>query len=280
MPEVYKHDKRRVRWPGRAYLLYLLAMPLLPTLFIVPFSGDLVKLLTYYGAFISFIAGARFMKAGLVAEAEFHKRKVAVAPRTPRKLIGSLFTGAGTFICSWLAMGHSLLYAGVLGALTVAGAALFYGRDPKGMKQAEAGSHGYTAEEILAALKEAEDKIRSIEGAALDIRNPELTNRLKRIARRARKIVNVMEDDPAGLRRARRFLNVYLDGAWRVTEGYARTHQRSQQTGELETNFRNVLTTIETVFDEQHQKLLEHDALDLDVQIDVLSQQLKRQGVT
>ncbi|NND61410.1 MAG: 5-bromo-4-chloroindolyl phosphate hydrolase [Gammaproteobacteria bacterium] len=280
MPEVYKHDKHKPRWPGRAYLLYLLAMPLLPALFIVPFSGDLVKLVTYYGAFASFVAGARFMKAGLVAEAEYHKRKIAAPPKTPRKLLGSLFTGAGAFICSWLAMGHSLLFAGALGVMAVAGATLFYGRDPKAPKYGEiVGGHGYTAEEVMAALTEAEEKIASIEVAARDIRNPELTNRLKRIARRARNIVDVMEDDPGGLRRARRFLNVYLDGARRVTEGYARTHRRSEA-AELENNFRNVLTTIEDVFEEQHQKLLEHDALDLDVQIDVLSQQLKKQGVS
>ncbi|NNC63438.1 MAG: 5-bromo-4-chloroindolyl phosphate hydrolase, partial [Gammaproteobacteria bacterium] len=137
---------------------------------------------------------------------------------------------------------------------------------------------GYSTEEIVAALSEAEDKIRSIEGAARDIRNPELTRRLKSISQRARRILGVMEEDPADIRRARRFLNVYLDGARRVTEGYARTH-RAGQASELEDNFRNVLNTIDGVFKEQHQKLLEHDKLDLDVQIDVLSQQLKKQGV-
>lgn len=278
MPEVYKHERHKARWPGRAYLLYLLAMPLLPTLFIVPFSGDLVKLLTYYGAFASFVVGARFMKAGLTAEAQIRKRRLTPAPGLPKKLIGSLFTGLGTFISSWLAMGHSLLYAAVIGALATAGATLFYGLDPRGTGRTRA-SHGYSTEEILAALTEAENKLRSIEQAARDIRNPELTNRLKRIVRRARKIIGVMEQDPADIRRARRFLNVYLDGARRVTEGYARTHRKTEAR-ELESNFRNVLTTIEGVFEEQHQKLLEHDKLDLDVQIDVLSQQLKKEGVT
>jgi hypothetical protein len=40
-----------------------------------------------------------------------------------------------------------------------------------------------------------------------------------------------------------------------------------------------VLMTIEDVFQEQHQKLLEHDLMDLDVQIEVLATQLKREGV-
>jgi len=41
-----------------------------------------------------------------------------------------------------------------------------------------------------------------------------------------------------------------------------------------------VLVTIEQVFGEQQQKLLENDVLDLDVQIEVLKTQLEREGVT
>ncbi len=80
------------------------------------------------------------------------------------------------------------------------------------------------------------------------------------------------------LRRARKFLNVYLDGAHKVTEGYAKTHARVAAP-ELDDNFRRVLITIEEVFQEQQQKLLETDITDLDVQIEVLTTQLKREGV-
>lgn len=88
----------------------------------------------------------------------------------------------------------------------------------------------------------------------------------------------MLEQDPRDLRRARKFLNVYLDGARQVTQGYAKTHGR-MTTPELEDSFRRVLTTIEEVFAEQQQKLLEADVTDLDVQIEVLTTQLKREGV-
>ena len=48
---------------------------------------------------------------------------------------------------------------------------------------------------------------------------------------------------------------------------------------DLDDNFRRVLVTIEEVFQEQQQKLLETDITDLDVQIEVLATQLKREGV-
>ncbi|MDH3647478.1 MAG: 5-bromo-4-chloroindolyl phosphate hydrolysis family protein [Gammaproteobacteria bacterium] len=275
---MYNHKKHKVRWPGRAYLLYLLAIPLVPALLIAMGLGDLSKLLIYGGAFASFVLGARFMRKGLVAEAEFRKRKIAKASRTPLKTLGSIFTGAGTFILQWLAIGHSLPFAAVMATLAFVACVLFYGRDPVGSKFSNLGGHGYTTEEIIATLKEAEGKIFGIESARRDIRNPELVQRLRRIVERAKQILGVIEDDPGDIRRARKFLNVYLDGAKRVTEGYAHMHG-SGNAGELEDNFRNVLQTIEGVFEEQHQKLLEHDKLDLDVQIEVLSTQLKKEGV-
>jgi len=80
-----------------------------------------------------------------------------------------------------------------------------------------------------------------------------------------REITDIVEDDPRDLRRARKFLRTYLDGAQRVTEGYANTHKYGDN-GELENNFRNVLDTIETV-------------IELDVQIEVLQMQLEKEGV-
>ena len=46
-----------------------------------------------------------------------------------------------------------------------------------------------------------------------------------------------------------------------------------------EENFRNVLVTIEDTFEEQQRKLLEKDMMDLDVKIEVLTTQLKNEGV-
>ena len=70
----------------------------------------------------------------------------------------------------------------------------------------------------------------------------------------------------------------HLDSALRVSETYARTHENAPS-AELEARFRNVLVTIEQVFGEQQQKLLENDVLDLDVQIEVLKTQLEKEGV-
>jgi 5-bromo-4-chloroindolyl phosphate hydrolysis protein len=153
-----------------------------------------------------------------------------------------------------------------------------YGFDPRTAKKV-ADSYGLdTTEQVVAALESAERTINALELANREIRNAEFNIRLRRIADAARQVVTMVEEDPRDLRRARKFFNVYLEGAKQVTEGYARTHE-SMQTPELENNFRRVLITIEDVFKEQQVKLLEDDVQDLDVQIEVLKTQLKHEGV-
>ncbi len=59
---------------------------------------------------------------------------------------------------------------------------------------------------------------------------------------------------------------------------YAKTHGRVAAPA-LEQRFRQALETVETAFREQYQVLLERDVEDLDVQIEVLTQQLAREGL-
>jgi len=73
-------------------------------------------------------------------------------------------------------------------------------------------------------------------------------------------------------------LRVSLDGVQRVVEGYVRTHGRIAAP-QLEERFRHALVTIEDAFQAQQQTLLQSDLDDLDVQIEVLTEQLKREGI-
>lgn len=263
---------------NQAYLLFLLPLPLIPALFIVLIKGDFTRLLVYLITFALFLGGALLTRSGLQAQAEYNRRKIARAPKIPFKNIGAVTVSLATFVCAYLAVRHQLAFSVALGLLTSFGFYLTYGLDPRRDKAIAVNSHGYTTAEVVEAIKQAELKIADIDAAAQSIRNLELRGRLRRISKQAHKILRVIEEDPRDLRRARKFLYVYLDGAKTVSEGYVRTHQRSQS-AELETNFRNVLITIENVFREQHAKLLENDVLDLDVQIEVLATQLKREGV-
>lgn len=131
---------------------------------------------------------------------------------------------------------------------------------------------------VRQVIAESRASIRRIKQAGDQIHNLEFTKRIDRICELAESILLEIETNPRDIRKARKFLSVYLEGVMQVTEGYAKTH-RHIQSGQLTLNFRNVLETIETTFQEQQQKLFEDDLFDLDVKIDVLNAQLKREGL-
>lgn len=266
-------------WRSQGVLLFVLPLPLLWVVVSSIAGGDTDRLITAVTALAALWAGAVFNRSGLQAEAEFRRRKIATAPATPRKTLGAVLVAGGTFLAAGFLVGHGVVVGAVAGALAGLGSLMHYGADPRGHKGVKSASHGYTTEEIVEALSSAQSKIEAIELASRSIPNSELGQRLHRITDKAREIIGVIEEDPGDLRRARKFLNVYLDGAVKVTEGYARTHENDAD-GMLETNFRNVLDTIESTFTEQKERLLQDDVFDLDVQIEVLKTQLEKEGVS
>ncbi len=262
----------------KGVLLFLLPLPVLLAAILALTKGNLPVLLASTVGYALFLSGAVLARRGMQNQAEYERRRIAYAPRYPLKLLGAALTAAATSITATFAAGYNPAIGVCFGLGALLGFYLVYGFDPRATKRAT-DAYGLDATpQLLQALAGAEKTILAIEQARKNIRNNELRSRLDNIIKLARQILKNLEEDPADLRRSRKFLNVYLEGAQQVTEGYVRTHQQAQSQ-QLEANFRNVLTTIEDVFKEQQQKLLENDVLDLDIKIEVLSEQIKREGV-
>ncbi len=261
----------------KGFLMFLLPVPVLVAAIVALGRGQLSLLIGDAAGYSLFLAGALLLRRGLLSAGDYNRRRVAKAP-WPLKTLGSGLIAVATGITAWLGAGHHPAIGGAFGLAALLGCYLNYGFDPRTAKRLADRDGIDVTEHVVQALAEAERSIAAIEQASHDIRNAELNARLRRIAQLARDILKLLEEDPRDLRRARKFLNVYLDGAQKVTEGYAKTHSRVT-TPELDDNFRRVLITIEEVFQEQQQKLLEADLTDLDIQIEVLTTQLKREGV-
>ncbi len=259
----------------KAMLLFLLPLPLLAVLLGQIVDGKVFAALTTAGALAGFYTGAGLVRKGLIQELILKQRRHIANRPTPFKLLGSALVSAATFATAWLLGDVSVFESLGYAAGALGGSLLLYGLDaqPKTVATTVADQP-----DVVKALAQAEQKILRIEEANQGINCVELTDRLNRITDKAREVVDVLAEKPDKLRRARRFLSTYLDGAEKVADGYARTHSRTQSQ-ELDDNFRQVLVTIEDVFQEQYDKLLEDDVLDLDVQIEVLQTQLEREGV-
>jgi 5-bromo-4-chloroindolyl phosphate hydrolysis protein len=273
----YRQTTQKFR-PGNGGMLFLLPLPILFAAIVSLIREDLTSLIFNTSSYGLYLAGALLIRRGLYNAADYEDHTVEQAPKYPLKTLGAATIALATGWVAFSGAGYSFPISVGFGLGALMGCYLLYGFDPRRVKQATDTSGSDNTNQVVQALERAKGIIAGIDHARHKIRNPELTGRLQRIVNLARQILAVIEEDPKDLRRARKFLNIYLEGAQQVTAGYARTHQH-MESQELEDNFRRVLVTIEEVFQEQQQKLLENDVLDLDVKIEVLANQLKREGV-
>jgi len=281
MSAVKRYDpeaKSPVLWRG--LLLYLLPLPLLPATISALADGETITALARAGGFALAMLAATFIRKGIRLQKEAQQRRLRRrASAVPYRMIGAVALAVGMFLVAWLGISstHNLVDSLLFALAVLVGCYLYYDFDPAA-RDPEIAAVGITTEELVELLDEAEGRITAIERASKDINNVEFRDRLRRIVKEARVILDTIEADPVDARRARKFLKVYLDGAKQVTEGYARTH-RNDDAPALEDNFRRVLTTIETVIGDQQAKLRENNESELDVQIEVLQLQLEKEGV-
>ena len=274
------NDEKPKKFQWRGWLLYLLPLPLLPAAVRSLYSGYTDVALARALGFALAIFAATLIRKGIRLEQEGQLRRFKRRASTvPYRLIGSAVLSVAMFIVAYwgLSNQHGFFISLICALATMLGCYFYYGFDPA-RNDPDIAAVGITTEELVELLDEAEERISAIERASKEIKNIEFKDRLRRIVREARAVLDTIEEDPTDARRARKFLKVYLDGAKQVTEGYAKAH-RNEPNPELEDNFRRVLTTIETVIATQQEKLRENNVSELDVNIEVLQMQIEKEGV-
>ena len=272
------NPKAPLRSQYRGGLLFLLPLPLLPAAIIALAQGHVFSMTASFLGFGLMISAAILTRKGILLDEESKRRKLQRRRgKMHYRLFSAFILAIATTLVSWFSTGNGLIVSVIYGIVTLLAYYLYYGLDET-RSSADFSAIGVTAEEVIEAIEDAEKKLAEIDAARSNISDPGLKRRLKTIISETHKILEIIEDDPKDLRRARKFLKVYLEGMRRVTTGYAAMRKDNPQP-ELEQNFKNVLTTIEKIVTEQQTKLLENDAMELDVQIEVLELQLKKEGV-
>ncbi len=269
--------KGKIRRP-RGVLLWILPLPLIPAFFISLARGHLLPAVGSFAAFGFFLGGAFLISQDRNGGGNGGEQSRSRLSGYPVQYLAMLLVGTGAFLCCLLAVGRSLVFSFMVGLFGFFGALLAYARPPRDRRSGGVAGAGYSAEEIAAAMDRAGEKIRNIERAARSMENHELREQLFRISGLARRITDSLEEDPRDLRTVRRFIHVYLDGVEKVTDSYAGA-ARKGAAGELLPRFRELLTTLEEVFQQQHEKLMANDLLDLDVRMEVLMKRLRHEGI-
>ena len=261
----------------KAAMLFVLPLPLGLAFIVALVTGEFVRFAAICGALAAFTVAGFLTWQALVAEARYFLGERLDLPVVPFRMVSTFLTVTGAVLAA-SAGGYGIVGMVVFAILAGAGYLMFYGRDQPRRRFSVSAEYGVDAAAVTEQLKQAYGRLQGIDAAAQSIAVPEFAERLRRIIAIGNRILAEIERDPRDAARARRFLNVYLDSAERVTTEYARTHRQIRKQP-LEENFRTLLIEMENTFERQHAKLLENDLVSLDVDIEVLNARLKREGV-
>jgi hypothetical protein len=217
------------------------------------------------------LLAAWLTREGVRAQLAYEARKIAKRPALPRKIIAAGLMGAG------LIAGGMMSQAGLLLPISfgMAGAALHllaFGPDPladKGMQ----GIDSFQLERVSRAVTEGEGFLTGMRDAILRAGDAGLETRVDQFAATARGLFRQVENDPADLTGARKFLTVYLMGARDATAKFADAYA-AKRASETRADYEALLTDLETSFAERTRALLANDHTDLDVEISVLRERL------
>ncbi|MBL4749121.1 MAG: 5-bromo-4-chloroindolyl phosphate hydrolysis family protein [Amylibacter sp.] len=262
----------------RAKLLFLIPLPLL-------FSGigelkaeNSIGMIFEWGALAALLLAAWLLRDGLEAEATYNARKVARPPAIPRKIFASVLTGAGVTLAAFGGAHVALFSSLVFGAAAAIAHSLSFGLDPMRRKGME-GFDAFENDRVVKAVERAEKLLAETISASHKFNDRALEGRIESLASTARDMFRTVEEDPRDLARARKFMGVYLKGARDATIKFADLYARKRDTA-ARADYEALLSDLEQSFVSHQQTLLLDDRSDLDVEIEVLRDRLKQEGLT
>ena len=270
-PDAPLQHAKRSRVGGRVNLLFFAPLFLV----IKAFSSEPVVMATYLGALGSFLLGAWLTREGLLAQDAFEARAIARRPAIPRKIFGAVMTGVGLGLTGLA--GHGPIDAVVFAALGVILHLLAFGLDPLHSKGIE-GVDELQTQRVVKAVEQAEKKLQSLTATIRGLNDRNLLERIEGFAGTVRTMLRAIEADPRDLTAARKYLSVYLRAACEASEKFSDLYQR---TGNAKTrdDYVKLIEDLDQNFARKTQVFLADDHIDLDIEIGVLRDRLKSEGV-
>lgn len=271
-PQSAYHGARVDPVGARANALFLPAALLV----FLSFGGGAVSMAQGLAAAGTLALAAWLLREGLRAEAAYAARKVARRPALPRKMLASLLTGIGAGLAAYRTdpgLIAPLLYGGAATGLH----GLAFGIDPlrdKGME----GIDTFQQDRVARAVAEAEGYLSAMSEAVRRAGDRRIEARVEQFQKTARDLFRTVEEDPRDLTGARKYMTVYLMGARDATIKFADLYARTPDQA-ARADYTTLLDDLEQNFAARTRKMLTDDHSDLTIEIEVLRDRLKREGV-
>ena len=263
---------RRSRAGLRANLMFLPPAILTAVAALPGLGGNVVAEVA--GAAALFLA-AWLNREGLVAEDAFEAATAARRPAIPRKLMAAALTGAVAMGLRWV--GADPVSAAGAGIAAAGLHLVAFGLDPMKDKR-PAGVDAYQSERAQRVIDEAEGTLAEMRAQIEPLRTRALTERVDAFAAAVRGLAEQVAADPRDLPGARRYLGVYLRGARDATARFAALQARGPDE-EARARWEALVDEMRAGVAQRAEKLRLDDRSGLDIEIDVLRDRLRREGV-
>lgn len=194
-----------------------------------------------------------------------------------------MFAGilGGVTFAALLVLFGSMFWSIVGGAAAfAAGLLLFAPREKKNLHEFK--MHGVSRTDLLAALRQGGIQVGELRSAISGIHSKHIKAKANAVVSVAERILADIEQDPKDLRRARPFLNYYLDATIKIVRRYVTLSDQGVTNAEIERSKRKVeeiLDTLKDAFEKQLALLLEDDVMDLDAELEVLERTIRMEGL-
>jgi 5-bromo-4-chloroindolyl phosphate hydrolysis protein len=259
-----------VKKKSAGMLLYLLLIPMFISVVISLFSGDYGKFLYKLAAFAIFYLSALAVSRGVRYGIEYEESEIAKAP-VPYRLAGAVLFGIGIFTMGFIVGRESLFVSIFVSLLGMAGVFMLYGMDPTEDKLPD--DIDMDPDIVFKSLEEARDALEMVKIHGREIGDMTLRRAVDSAVERAEKVLKAIGEDPGGIRAARKFLVVYIDGVEKVIQKYivVQSHGIDDETRE---RMLSLLDEVSGRFEKEMKRLEEEDRFSLDVEIDTLREQI------
>ena len=140
------------------------------------------------------------------------------------------------------------------------------------------GVDDFQTQRVVKAVEQAEQSLQSLTVTIRGLNDRNLLERIEGFAGTVRTMLRAIEADPRDLTAARKYLSVYLRAACEASEKFADLYQR---TGNAKTrdDYVKLIADLDQNFVRKTQVFLADDHIDLDIEIGVLRDRLKSEGV-
>ena len=132
-------------------------------------------------------------------------------------------------------------------------------------------------------LEEAREDFENIRRSMKQIEDAELREQSEQLHETAARILKYLEKHPEKIGMARRFIDYYQDTASSLLGKYVELQESSLKTEEalrLKEDTKGAIKTLNRAFEQQFQRLMSSEMLDMDAEIKLLEKMRKMEGIT